>query len=43
MYQISKEQKEKAILELAEAPAKYSFNTIAILQNLPEIEEKKKK
>ena len=46
MYEISKEQIETAINQLAEAPAKYTFNTIAMLQTLKEVvvapESKKK-
>lgn len=43
MKQISQQEIQQIINELAEAPAKYVFNTIYRLQNLPEVKEPEEK
>jgi len=43
MKQITPEQIQTIINRLAEAPAKYVFDVIVELQNLPDIEQPKKK
>lgn len=40
MKQITKEQIDFAINRLAEAPAKYVFDVIVMLQNLSDVEQK---
>ena len=42
MKQITTEQIDFAINRLAEAPAKYVFDVIVMLQNLPDVEENDK-